>query len=160
MAADKMPQSPEEGSVSPSLLNHGGPSQQFGKNRRVLAASQFSLILKKGHYASDSLLVVNALPRKAPLSPEPPTSSLPQAPTAIPLRIGITIPKKTGNAVKRNHWKRLIREAFRRLDLPRLLPNLRNKEIDVIVRPKRGAQPNYAAVEHSLLSLLRRVTRE
>lgn len=160
MDPDKTPQSPSTIGTSQSFFGLVGPNQRFAKKRRILAASQFSLILKSGRYASDSLLVVNALPRTPSPNSKPALNSPSKIPTTNPLRIGITIPKKTGNAVQRNHWKRLIREAFRRLDIQRQLPQLRNGEFDVIVRPKRGAQPNYAAIEHSLLNLLRRVTRE
>jgi ribonuclease P protein component len=48
-------------------------------------------------------------------------------------RLGITVTKKIGTAVKRNRVKRLVREAFR-LD-PALLPD----GIDLVVIAKEGA---------------------
>lgn len=48
-------------------------------------------------------------------------------------RLGITVTKKIGTAVRRNRVKRLVREAFR-LD-PALLPN----GIDLVVIAKEGA---------------------
>jgi len=48
-------------------------------------------------------------------------------------RLGITVSKKTGNAVKRNKVKRLIREFFRlhKRDFPR--------GYDIVIAAKRGA---------------------
>ena len=39
-------------------------------------------------------------------------------------RLGLTVTKKYGNAVKRNRFKRLAREAFRTLDMPPMLYNI------------------------------------
>jgi ribonuclease P protein component len=50
-------------------------------------------------------------------------------------RLGITVTKKTGNAVKRNRIKRLIREFFR------LNKSLFPAGYDVIVMAKRNMSP-------------------
>lgn len=52
-----------------------------------------------------------------------------------PARLGTTVSSKVGNAVVRNRWKRLIREAFRqaRGDLP--------ANVDLVVIVKAGAAP-------------------
>jgi ribonuclease P protein component len=50
-----------------------------------------------------------------------------------PARLGITVTRKFGDAVRRNRAKRLIREAFRRS--PELFPG----GIDVVVIPKMSA---------------------
>ncbi len=47
-------------------------------------------------------------------------------------KLGITVPRQFGNAVKRNRFKRHVREAFR-LHRPYLGP------IDMVVLPKREA---------------------
>jgi len=69
---------------------------------------------------------------------------MPQQNSNESIRIGITIPKKAGNAVQRNRWKRWIRESFRlqRENLP--------SGYDIVVRPKRGASPNWTAIERSI----------
>lgn len=96
-----------------------GHRYRFPKSLRIASGQDFTRVLRRGGCAADGVLVVFALPRS---SNEPLT------------RIGITIPKKTGNAVIRNQWKRMIREAFRthQHEIP--------AGFDLVVRPKKGAQ--------------------
>ncbi len=66
-------------------------------------------------------------------------------------RLGITVTKKCGNAVRRNRWKRLIREAYRlhRSKLPK---------VDLVVTVKRGVNPpSFGAAEKELLRLWRQM---
>ncbi len=106
----------------------------FPKTHRVLRGEDFSRILRRGICAADGVLVLYALASPAATSP----------------RLGVTIPKKTGSAVERNVWKRLIREAFRtqRDQLP--------VGFDFVVRPKKGAAPSGEAIRRSLVKLATR----
>ena len=68
-------------------------------------------------------------------------------------RLGLSVSRKVGNAVRRNRWKRLIREAFRlhQAELP--------QGLDFVVIPRAGAEPNLPAVAGSLLRLMPQVQR-
>jgi ribonuclease P protein component len=69
------------------------------------------------------------------------------------VRLGLSVSRQVGVAVARNRWKRLIREAFR-LQQQRL-----PKGIDIVVRPKRGAVPEFHAICRSLPQLASRIAR-
>lgn len=116
-----------------SLKEYGLP-----RIKRVRDGREFTKILKSGRYAADATLVVNVR-----LTPE-------RYLAAGRGRLGVTIPRKTGGAVVRNRWKRLIREAYRtqQLQLP--------VGYDVIVRPRRGARCEFREVRRSLPKLVRR----
>ena len=63
-------------------------------------------------------------------------------------RIGITIPRRWGNAVERNRMKRHLREAFRR---NRIL----FAGIDVVVQPKEvGRRLSAVEIERALLGIV------
>lgn len=66
-------------------------------------------------------------------------------------RLGITVTKKTGNAVFRNRMKRLIREFFRRNK------DLFPAEHDVVVMAKKNMPPlTYQETERELTELFTR----
>jgi ribonuclease P protein component len=108
-------------------------TNNFSKTQRVTRGEDITRILRQGSCAADGTLVVfaiavdDATPRLA--------------------RLGVTIPKKTGNAVIRNRWKRLIRESFR----------TQHEQIpvgfDYIVRPKKAAQPDWNEIQRSVPKL-------
>jgi len=110
----------------------------FGKKKRVTRSGDFTKIIRLGTCVADGTLVLFALPKTS-------------ADNSI--RIGITIPKKTGNAVQRNRWKRLIRESFRvqQAALP--------VGYEFIVRPKRGATPSWRAIEKSIPHLAHKAAK-
>lgn len=94
--------------------------QSFPKSSRIKRSVDFTRMLRRGGCAADDCLVVFAEATTPGQTP----------------RLGITIPKKTGNAVIRNRWKRHIREAFR------TRRNQIQHGFDYIVRPKKDAVLN------------------
>ncbi|MDG2423091.1 MAG: ribonuclease P protein component [Phycisphaerales bacterium] len=82
----------------------------FNKSRRLLSSQQFELVYKEG-------------------------TSLYRGPVRVHVmanglehdRLGLSIPKHSGNAVRRNRFKRLLREAFR------LMPEHDRNGYDLVV---------------------------
>ncbi len=111
--------------------------QRFPKSVRLVSQLDFDRVFREGIVASDPVLVVHATRGTQPWT-----------------RIGLSVSKKVGNSPVRNRWKRLIREAFRRQkkELP--------LNIDMVVRPKRGAVADYSLVFTSLLKLAIQLDRK
>ncbi|MFM9117907.1 MAG: ribonuclease P protein component, partial [Planctomycetota bacterium] len=68
-------------------------------------------------------------------------------------RLGLSVSRPVGNSVVRHRWKRRIREAFRQEDTQ--LP----VGVDLVVRPKRGARLDFAAIRQSLPRLAQQVAQ-
>lgn len=100
----------------------------FRKSQRIVRSEDFTRTLRQGTCAADGTLVLFALPE----------------PEAQPARLGVTIPKRTGNAVVRNRWKRLIRESFRTQQdqIP--------AGYQFVIRPKKGADPDWSEIKKSV----------
>jgi ribonuclease P protein component len=111
--------------------------QRFPKTVRLVSQLDFDRVFRDGIVASDSVLVVHAVRGKQPWT-----------------RIGLSVSKRVGNSPTRNRWKRLIRESFR------LQKNEMPLNIDMVVRPKRGAVPDFDLIFASLLKLAMQLDRK
>ena len=69
-------------------------------------------------------------------------------------RLGITVSRKVGCAVVRNHIKRLFREVFRRVSAEI------SNHLDLVVNAKRGcAEASYGELRVEFLAAVRRISR-
>ena len=111
-------------------------NQRFTRASRLRRKADFNRVYAGNAYAADNVLVVQGNTNELSFC-----------------RLGLSISRRVGNAVVRNRWKRLIREAFRtqRDRLP--------VGIDLVVRPKRGATPDFEDVQRSLPRLAKRVAK-
>lgn len=112
------------------------PDQRFPKHVRVRRQAEFDRVYESRLFAADEVLVVTAVQNGLSCT-----------------RLGLSVSRKVGNAVVRNRWKRLIREAFRR-SRPQLAGGF-----DLVVRPRKGAVPDGAQIANSLPKLVRHVAQ-
>jgi ribonuclease P protein component len=107
---------------------------RFRKDQHLKSPADFERVYAKGAWRADDVLVVRAMENDLGIT-----------------RLGLSVSRKVGNAVVRNRWKRLIREAFR----------LSQHELaagwDLVVRPKAGAVGDFESVKASLVALVRRL---
>jgi ribonuclease P protein component len=111
-------------------MNDVNSSERFPKQHRLRKSSGFIRVYQHRCSVSDRLLILYGCRNQV----------------GIP-RLGLSVSRKVGNAVIRNRWKRLLREAFR----------LSNQKlpvaIELVVIPKRGGEPCLASLVNSLCSL-------
>ncbi|EAQ78828.1 ribonuclease P protein component [Blastopirellula marina] len=110
---------------------------QFGKEKRLLRTAQFDQVFAGKCSSADGILVVYIAPNDQ-LGP----------------RIGLVVSKKVGNAVRRNRWKRRLREAFR-IQQARLPENC-----DLIVIPRAAIEPPLERLCRSLVETARRARKK
>lgn len=108
--------------------------QRFPRTSRVRRGEDFQAIMARRVSAGDRVLLVFAL-----------ANGLPQP------RLGLAVSRKVGNAVARNRWKRLVREAFRRARAE--LPG----GLDLVVVPRAAEPPPRRELERSLVKLARKL---
>ena len=115
----------------------GAPSAHFPASRRIKRSDDFTAVFENGKVAADEVLVMHAIRTNDSTS-----------------KIGLSVSKKVGNSPQRNRWKRLIRESFRRnvAQLP--------THLWLVVRPRRGAAPDFHAIQRSLVRLARKLERK
>lgn len=129
-----------ENSAKPRSCSDGPAASvdghRFPKSVRLRKQAEFDRVYAGSAFAADDMLVVKAVENDLTVT-----------------RLGLSVSRKVGNAVVRNRWKRLIREAFRRqlAELP--------VGLDLVARPKKGASPSYAAIERSICRLAARLEK-
>jgi len=96
------------------------PARRFPKSSRLLNRSDFRRAYDQGFRYTSRLFAAFCLD----------CSSMPARPPGP--RVGFTVPRAIGKAVKRNRIRRRMREAIR-LDLPLMGP-----QWDVVLNPRRG----------------------
>lgn len=109
----------------------------FPPERRLRAREDFRRVYARKCVVSDAMLVVHSC-----------ENGLPHA------RLGLSVSRKVGNAVARNRWKRLLREAFR-LHFAKLPAG-----IDLVAIPRLGTTPELLALGDSFTALAARAERK
>ncbi|MBM3982359.1 MAG: ribonuclease P protein component [Planctomycetes bacterium] len=109
----------------------------FPQTHRMKTPAEFERCYARKRSASDALLLVFACENDRPHP-----------------RLGCSVSKKVGNAVVRNRYKRLFREAFRlaQHDLPR--------GVDLILIPRPGPYPEIGALRAALVKLAAQAARK
>lgn len=108
----------------------------FGKQDRLRSPADFKRVYDRKCSVSNQWLIVYACPNELGRT-----------------RVGLSVSKKVGNAVARNRFKRLYREAFRLTcaDLP--------NGLDLIMLPRSGREPTLDEVQKALRELVPAVVR-
>jgi ribonuclease P protein component len=108
----------------------------FPKELRLRTGAEFDAVFKAKVTAGDGVLVIHARPNELGHA-----------------RLGMAVSRKVGNAVRRNRWKRCLREAFRlaQHDLPAL---------DLVCLPRLRDVPTLEVVNTALRGLARRLEKK
>ncbi|MEW6730309.1 MAG: ribonuclease P protein component [Acidobacteriota bacterium] len=102
------------------------------KAERLLRGYQFRRVYEKGRRYNSHLFTLFALKNPEPMS-----------------RLGITVTRKTGNAVQRNRCKRILKEVFRRHKV------ILKGSLDLVFNVKKAMiEAPYQEVEGEYLRLL------
>lgn len=109
---------------------------RFPKEMHLRRPAEFQAVYERRWTLSDAWLAVSIRANGLPHS-----------------RLGLSVSRKYGNAVRRNRLRRLYREAFR-LDRPSLPSGY-----DLVLRPRSNREPTLDAVRASLGSLFERLVR-
>ena len=109
---------------------HSVTQHRFPKSARLLKPREFDRVFNRRRSRADGMIILYAC----------------EGPQEEP-RLGLVVSRKFGGAVRRNRWKRCLREAFR------LSQELLPRNLDLVVIPQRGAEPDVARLRRSLVRL-------
>lgn len=112
------------------------PDYRFGKQHRVRKKRDFDRVYRRRCAASNRRILVFGCENDLPYA-----------------RLGLSVSRKVGNTVRRNRWKRLLREAFRlsRDSIP--------TGIDYVIIPRPEWEPDLHTLLRDLPWLARRVNK-
>jgi ribonuclease P protein component len=99
----------------------------FKKADRILKRSEFMTLARHGRKLQNDVFIAVVLPGTTDRS-----------------RLGITVTRKVGNAVRRNRIKRLVREFFRR----RQYQQTGNWDINIIAKKRAAELPSDIIFSH------------
>jgi len=108
----------------------------FPQSRRLKSPAEFERVFARKRSASDNVLIVYACENGLGHT-----------------RLGCSVSKKVGNAVVRNRYKRLFREAFR------LAQHELATGVDFVLIPRPGPEPTMEEVKASLVKLAKQAAR-
>ena len=103
----------------------------LGKEKRIHSNDQFVYVIRQGRCLRNKILIIYVAKNDCDFS-----------------RLGVSVGKVYGNAVKRNRFKRLVREVFRQNQYE--IPN----GYDYLVMPgKKAPPPVFEQIKDAFLNL-------
>ena len=113
------------------------PGRGFQKPQRLKSTAEFAKVFNLKLSVADGTLVVYGRPTA----------------NTTTGKLGLSVSRKVGNAVVRNRWKRLIREAYRNLGTEK-------DGWELVVIPCKGGECSWHAIRRSLAHNLRRLSKK
>jgi ribonuclease P protein component len=112
-------------------------SNAFRRAEHLRSPADFRRVYERRRSVSDNWLIIYACENQLPH-----------------LRLGLSVSRKVGSAVRRNRLRRLYREAFR-LSRPELPVGL-----DLVLIPRTSSEPTLQDLQQSLIKLARQLARK
>ncbi len=119
-------------------INMSSMNQRFTWKERLRKKKEFQRVFDEGRIFNNEQIKVYALLNNSSIS-----------------RLGLVVGKKFGNAVKRNRFKRIFREAYR------LNKNLLENGVDLIIIPRSGLTDlSLKLIEDKFINLLTQINEK